>query len=516
MKSLLIFCCLSVGCLAAYGQSVTRNVPAQYPTIQAAINASANTDIVVIAPGVYSGEGNVNISTLGLAITVKSDDPADPAVVKATVVDCGGFGNGFYFQLGEGASTIVEGLTITNAGGFDGGGALVCSFESSPTIRNCVIVKNFAFSDGAGLFSDWGCNPIVEHCQFISNISLTIFDENLSWGWGGAISVWGGSPVIRDCIFANNYAVCGGAISLQEAINPQIINCVIVDNLAKENGSAVYAVSTAALKIDSSILWGNSTTNPGGDTIHYSGQNASDTATIAYSDIQGYLTDSARIQKAAGYLINEIGIIDADPKFVQDGLFALNGEYTPGNWHLQKISPCINAGNPAYVAAAGEVDIDGEARVMNGRVEIGVDEVEMAIAAKIDIVPGKLVLPCKGFVLAMIRLPDGYSVKDIDPKSILWDGKLAARCLEKCRHNAIAVFDLGKVSELLGDVEGKVEITVTGQLTDGTAFAGSDIVQVNQVHWKDWFKRLCHHSDCKNHSDGKNHSDCEKHSDGKK
>jgi hypothetical protein len=40
-------------------------------------------------------------------------------------------------------------------------------------------------------------------------------------------------------------------------------------------------------------------------------------------------------------------------------------------------------------------------------------------------------------------------------------------------------------------------------MTDGMAFAGTDTIQVNQIHWKNWFKRLCH-------SASKNHSACKK------
>ena len=42
--------------------------------------------------------------------------------------------------------------------------------------------------------------------------------------------------------------------------------------------------------------------------------------------------------------------------------------------HLQATSPAIDAGDPAFVAAAGETDMDGGNRVENGRVDIGADE----------------------------------------------------------------------------------------------------------------------------------------------
>jgi hypothetical protein len=58
------------------------------------------------------------------------------------------------------------------------------------------------------------------------------------------------------------------------------------------------------------------------------------------------------------------GNIDADPLFVDP----LSGDY-----HLLAGSPCIGAGDPDFFGM-GEVDMDGEPRVMGGRVDIGADE----------------------------------------------------------------------------------------------------------------------------------------------
>ena len=56
----------------------------------------------------------------------------------------------------------------------------------------------------------------------------------------------------------------------------------------------------------------------------------------------------------------------ADP-----GLAATEGS----DFHLVADSPAVDRGNPAFVAAAGERDIDGASRVAGGRVDIGADEV---------------------------------------------------------------------------------------------------------------------------------------------
>jgi cysteine-rich repeat protein len=56
----------------------------------------------------------------------------------------------------------------------------------------------------------------------------------------------------------------------------------------------------------------------------------------------------------------------ADPLLVAPGAL---------DFHLAPTSPAINAGDPAFVAGAGETDLDGAARVSGPRVDIGADEV---------------------------------------------------------------------------------------------------------------------------------------------
>jgi hypothetical protein len=60
------------------------------------------------------------------------------------------------------------------------------------------------------------------------------------------------------------------------------------------------------------------------------------------------------------------GVIHSDPLFVD----AQNDDY-----HIQSNSPCYNAGDPNFTAATGEKDIDGDNRILNGRVEMGADEI---------------------------------------------------------------------------------------------------------------------------------------------
>ncbi len=59
-------CCVAVAVAGLGGQAVADilNVPADFPTIQAAINAAISGDQVVVADGVYTGAGNKNLEEM--------------------------------------------------------------------------------------------------------------------------------------------------------------------------------------------------------------------------------------------------------------------------------------------------------------------------------------------------------------------------------------------------------------------------------------------------------------------
>lgn len=85
-----------------------------FPTIQAAISAAANGDIIQLTDGIFTGDGNRDIDFQGKAITVRSQS-GDPA---NCTIDCEGSVSdphiAFYFRSGEGNSSLLEGITIIN------------------------------------------------------------------------------------------------------------------------------------------------------------------------------------------------------------------------------------------------------------------------------------------------------------------------------------------------------------------------------------------------------------------
>lgn len=118
--------CLTLGLIAG-AVARTWHVPGECPTIQAGIDSAATGDIVLVADGTYTGDGNRDLDFGGKAIVVMSENGPE-----LTIIDCegspGDYHRGFYFHSGEGPASVLRGFTIKN-GRIpypDDGGGILC------------------------------------------------------------------------------------------------------------------------------------------------------------------------------------------------------------------------------------------------------------------------------------------------------------------------------------------------------------------------------------------------------
>lgn len=178
MRILLALCISwAVLTLPAMGETyvVRPDGTGDFPTIQTAIDAVVDGDIIELGDGVFEGDGNRDVVWMDKEIAVRSQS-GDP---HACILDCEGTLRrhhlGIYIEdVGSGA--LVEGVTIRN--GVSAGGGGIGMLDSSPRIERCVFLDN-------------------------------------QGGYGGGLLINGESyPTIRRCTFSGNYAADGGGLCI--------------------------------------------------------------------------------------------------------------------------------------------------------------------------------------------------------------------------------------------------------------------------------------------------------------
>lgn len=166
-------------------------VPADQPTIQAAIDAANGGDTILVADGYYGGPGNQDIRFSGKWVILMSENgPANTVIgVEADSLD-----QHLAFELsmtGE-SDVVIDGFTI--CGGFNSQGSALYLKSVSPTIKNCIFVANTALTSG-GAIRCKNASPIFTNCTFYGNIAPT-----------GSIMylLAGSSPRFNNCILASS------------------------------------------------------------------------------------------------------------------------------------------------------------------------------------------------------------------------------------------------------------------------------------------------------------------------
>jgi len=392
-----------------------------FVTIQAAIDAAVNGDVVVLQAGTYTGSGNRDIDFLGKAITVRgaTGDAND------CVIECQGTETephrGFKFVSGEDGNSVLEAIAITNGYGPEEdiygngnlrsvGGSVYCKNSrytinncilrdnsadigggiynrySSPTISNCTINGNSA-SWGGGISNGWFSYPIINHCVIINNSAFYSGAGTPPSSGGGIFNKDRSSPIISNCTVSNNSARHrGGGIGNYYNSNPSISNCTLSNNSAIDYGGGIYNYSSSNPSINNCTINDNSANAGGGIGNYYNSNPTIGNCTISNNSVSvtggGIYNDGGsssissciiwgnsppQIYGTALVTYSDIqggsagvGNIDADPCFVDD-------------YRLSAYSPCVDAGDPDYMSGPNETDIDGDPRVV-GRLDMGADE----------------------------------------------------------------------------------------------------------------------------------------------
>ncbi|MBX5321838.1 MAG: C39 family peptidase [Candidatus Bathyarchaeia archaeon] len=109
------------------------------------------------------------------------------------------------------------------------------------------------------------------------------------------------------------------------------------------------------------------------------------------------------------------------------------------------------------------------------------------VNVKVIFCPHTLNLKSKGkWIICIIKLPKGYTAKDVDASTITLNGTIKGEIINKAEksHYLIVKFDRKSVIELILKETNchkkfaKVSLTVTGRFKDGTTFSGTAIIKI--------------------------------------
>ena len=278
-------------------------------------------------------------------------------------------------------STFYHNLTDSK------GGALYAE-HSSIKISNCEVDSNFGFNDegvymhGAGFqFSNCdvmmedmyfhdnycancyggganfdSCNVYVNNAIFEDNYAVNaagmgiqrsndyevkiyncLFNNNISYHYGGAMAMATSSPLIQNVTMTNNYTIAagGGALQFYSEARPVFKNCIIW-------GNDWYGEHNAISDGSQIFVWG------------------SDCAPEFYNSIlQGGYKEVHGNSSIAVY--DTATMIDSDPMFV---------DIQNRDFHLLSGSPAINKGS-IDIEGVPSKDLSGNPRIVGNRIDIG-------------------------------------------------------------------------------------------------------------------------------------------------
>jgi hypothetical protein len=192
----------------------------------------------------------------------------------------------------------------------------------------------------------------MDRCQVGGNVAKR----------GGGLALKGDARVSNTFIIGNEASQRGGGIDFSslKSGSQEAVNCTIVGNTAAEMAGGIWYQSFSVRQsIRDSILWGNST---GGEVSLIDQLSGEFMAPILeHNCIQGLASPDA------------FGNFGDDPRFV-DPIYDYENLVTPPNFRLRPDSPAIDAGTLESPSPAGPRDVDGHARVLCGRVDMGAYE----------------------------------------------------------------------------------------------------------------------------------------------
>lgn len=363
----------------------TTTVPGIWPTVQTALDAASDGDIICVAAGTYLE----NLDFSGRSVTVLGVDGADATVLDGSA-DWELLLPTVTFQSGEGDDAVLDGFTVTG-GTTTGQGGGIRILDASPTLRNLVVTGNSAWDyaeegGGGGIYARGGA-PTLRGLRVEGNYGESGTEDDYH-GLGGGIMLDGADAVIENVTVSGNWAGDGGGLYLRDS-DATLTHVRVSENLCWQVGGCGVVIeggapSFAYLLVDGNfdgsywrepcgagvwvgsgepafrqaVIAGNNTDGDGGG-LCVSGGTVSLTSVVVAGNnaAEGDEIYVAGGSVTAGYTDawSAVGTswVGMDDPTGEDGNVAVDPAWFDDAYHLDPASPLVDVGDPA------DLDPDG-------------------------------------------------------------------------------------------------------------------------------------------------------------
>lgn len=261
-KNIFVLVCLFTVITSA-GELITvdDDGPANFNTIQAAMDYAWDGDTIMVEPGAYYE----NIHFNNKAVTLTGTNPDDPNIVSSTIITAN-TGYSVSFDSNEADNSVLTGFTITGRG-------IYCYSGTAPTISRNIIKDcgTWGIYGQQNVIGEYKAAPVILENKIINSqggiaycngpitnnvISENVFNVPQTLG-GGGLSFCDG-VISGNMISYNHSGYEGGGCFV---CNGDIANNTFIGNSSVDAGGAL---SECNGNIHNNIITGNSSDTSGG------------------------------------------------------------------------------------------------------------------------------------------------------------------------------------------------------------------------------------------------------------